>query len=49
MLPLAIATALVSAAGLIGAVELGAPTWLWFVAALLVGASSVDAGTLARA
>ncbi|MDJ0336176.1 hypothetical protein QMG83_13170 [Salinibacterium sp. G-O1] len=49
VLPLAIVTAVVSAAGLIAVVQLGAPSWTWFVAAFLVGASSVDAGTLARA
>ncbi|MGV8896379.1 MAG: MFS transporter [Rhodoglobus sp.] len=49
VLPLAIVTAVVSAATLILVVELGAPTWSWFVAAFFVGASSIDAGTLARA
>ncbi|MBG6056107.1 putative MFS family arabinose efflux permease [Salinibacterium sp. CAN_S4] len=49
VLPLAIATALLSATALIAVVHLGAPVWSWFVAAFLVGASSIDAGTLARA
>lgn len=49
VLPLAIVTAVVAAAALIAAVELRAPEWTWFVAAFLVGASSLDAGSLARA
>ncbi len=49
VLPLAIATAVISAAALIAVVELAAPVWTWFVAAFFVGASSIDAGTLARA
>jgi len=49
VLPLAIAAAVLAAAALITVVELGAPAWTWFVAAFLVGASSIDAGSLARA
>ena len=49
VLPLAIATAVVAAIALVAAVQLAAPPWTWFVAAFLVGASSIDAGSLARA
>ncbi len=49
VLPLAIGTAVVSAVALVASVELHAPAWTWFVAAFLVGASSIDAGSLARA
>ena len=49
VLPLAIVAAVVAGAALILTVELRAPAWTWFVAAFLVGASSIDAGSLARA
>ena len=49
VLPLAITASIVAATALIAAVELNAPPWTWFVAAFLVGASSIDAGSLARA
>ncbi len=49
VLPLAIVVAVLGAAALMAVVELGAPEWTWFVAAFLVGASSIDAGSLARA
>lgn len=49
VLPVAIAASTLSAVALLAAVELGAPAWTWFVTAFLVGASSIDAGSLARA
>jgi len=49
VLPFAIIAAILGATALVAAVELGAPVWTWFVAAFLVGASSIDAGSLARA
>ncbi len=48
-LPFAIAASIAAAAALVATVTLGAPAWSWFVAAFLVGASSIDAGSLARA
>ncbi|MBX3098536.1 MAG: MFS transporter [Salinibacterium sp.] len=49
VLPFAIVASVTSAIGLIATVELHAPAWTWFVTAFLVGASSIDAGSLARA
>ena len=49
VLPFAIASAALAAAGLVLAVQLDGPAWTWFLAAFLVGASSIDAGSLARA
>ncbi|CAN5145071.1 MFS transporter [soil metagenome] len=49
VLPFAIASSALAAAALVVAVELGGPEWTWFGAALLVGATSIDAGSLARA
>lgn len=49
VLPFAILAAALSAVALILAVQLGTPPAVWFFAAFLVGASSIDAGSLARA
>lgn len=49
VLPAAMAASTLSAVAFVCAVEFGAPPWTWFVSAFLVGASSIDAGSLARA
>ncbi|MBK4349085.1 MFS transporter [Lacisediminihabitans changchengi] len=46
---ISLAASLVAAAALALTVVLGAPVWTWFVSAFLVGATSVDFGTLTRA
>lgn len=49
VLPYSIAASILSGAALLLVVVLDAPTWTWFVAAFLVGAGSLDMGTLVRA
>lgn len=49
VLPVTMAASTLSAIAFVCAVEFGAPPWTWFVSALMVGASSIDAGSLARA
>jgi MFS family permease len=43
------AATLVSALALLGAVTAGLPLWTWFATALLLGASTVDIGSVTRA
>lgn len=43
------AATLVSALALLGAVTAGLPLWTWFVTALVLGASTVDIGSVTRA
>lgn len=49
VLPIALATLVVSAALLLLCVEFDVPSWTWIAAAFLVGASAIDAGALVRA
>lgn len=46
---ISLAASVVAATALALSVVLGAPAWTWFVSAFLVGATSVDFGTLTRA
>jgi MFS family permease len=49
VVPFALAGMLLSAAALVLVISLGAPLWSWFVASFLVGATSIEMGTLVRA
>jgi predicted MFS family arabinose efflux permease len=49
VLPVALAASALSATALILAVDLRLPTWTLLVSSVLVGASSIDAGSLSRA
>ncbi|CAN5246918.1 MFS transporter [soil metagenome] len=49
VLPFSLVAAVVAAFVLAAAVVSAAPVWTWFAAAFLVGASSVDVGSLVRA
>jgi predicted MFS family arabinose efflux permease len=48
VLPRALGTSAVTSVVLLLVIQLGAPTWTWFVAAALLGATSIDTGALAR-
>lgn len=49
VLPIALGTLAAAGTLLLLSVELGLPPWTWVVAAFLVGASAIDAGSLVRA
>lgn len=49
VVPVSIAASVLAASAFALAVVFGAPSWTWFVGAFLVGGSSLDYGTLARA
>jgi len=49
VLPWALAALTLAASALVTVVLTGAPQWLWFVCAFLLGASAIDTGSLARA
>ena len=48
VLPLALVASAVAATGMLLVVDLSAPRWTWFLAAALVGATSIDTGALVR-
>ncbi|GAA0990476.1 MFS transporter [Subtercola frigoramans] len=48
VLPFSLAAAAVAAAALVSLVLAAAPIWTWFVAAFVLGASSIDVGSLVR-
>ncbi|MCU1478974.1 MAG: transporter [Subtercola sp.] len=49
VVPFSLAATLVAALALVAAVVGGAPTFTWFLAAFLLGAASIDMGSLVRA